>query len=275
MTMPLQRVRQRTKRDPRAVQERGGLSGKPIERPSPGSKAANVLPTITNTTMKLYEPHPLALIFPEMNDAAIDAMAADIKAHGLQNPIVLYQDKVLDGLQRQEACKRVGVPPLYLQFILLPRSIVEAGPEAFVISANLHRRHLKPEKYKALVRKLVPLVEKQLKEQATNEGAVTNDTAPTNPKGGGVSGKPGIKKKAVQKVAKMTGHSERTVYRVLKNGAKHISATLPKRKKEKRTRMIRARSRGNRSVKSLLANNTLSVGTLVSGLLNADWRPRM
>ncbi len=182
--------------------------------------------------MKLYEPHPLALIFPEMNDAAIDAMAADIKAHGLQNPIVLYQDKVLDGLQRQEACKRVGVPPLYLQFILLPRSIVEAGPEAFVISANLHRRHLKPEKYKALVRKLVPLVEKQLKEQATNEGAVTNDTAPTNPKGGGVSGKPGIKKKAVQKVAKMTGHSERTVYRVLKNGAKHISATLPKRKKE-------------------------------------------
>jgi hypothetical protein len=164
--------------------------------------------------MKLYEPHPLALMFPAMNDEAIDMMADTIKTDGLQNPIVLYEDKILDGIQRQEACKRAGIEPLYLQFTLLSKAIRDAGPEVYVINANLPRRHLTKDKYRDLVRKLLPRVEKRLEEQA-QQGALSNERASKNPKDGGVSGKPGFKDEAVKQVAGVTGKSKATVYRAL------------------------------------------------------------
>jgi hypothetical protein len=70
-----------------------------------------------------------------MSGAEFDALVADIAANGLQNPIVLHDEMVLDGGNRYRACQVAGVEPRFVQF-----SGGSIGQ--FVLSANLHRRHL-------------------------------------------------------------------------------------------------------------------------------------
>jgi hypothetical protein len=53
--------------------------------------------------------HPLADIFPLLDDDALDALTEDMRAHGFRRrmpPIVMFEDKVLDGRNRTIApCK--------------------------------------------------------------------------------------------------------------------------------------------------------------------------
>lgn len=86
-------------------------------------------------TGKKLQAHPLADIFPEISQSEIDQLATDIKANGLQERIVLYEGKILDGRNRYSACSYVGVEPEYQEY-------KGADPLAYVISMNLHRRHL-------------------------------------------------------------------------------------------------------------------------------------
>jgi len=82
--------------------------------------------------------HPSAGLFPMLTDAELDDLAANIAKHGQLEPIVLFEDKILDGRNRLEACRRAHVEPKF--------RALEAcdSPTDFVISANLHRRHLTP-----------------------------------------------------------------------------------------------------------------------------------
>ena len=79
--------------------------------------------------------HPLAAIFPLMEGAAFNEFVADIKQHGLRVPIVLYEDKILEGRNRYRACEAAGVRPEFTAY-------TGNDPLAFVISMNLQRRHL-------------------------------------------------------------------------------------------------------------------------------------
>ena len=79
--------------------------------------------------------HPLANIFPLLAGTAFDDLVADIKAHGLHEPIWLYDDLILDGRNRYRACLEVGIEPSFLVY-------EGSDPLAFVISLNLKRRHL-------------------------------------------------------------------------------------------------------------------------------------
>lgn len=80
--------------------------------------------------------HAAAAIFPLMDAFALGRLADDIRAHGLREPIVLLDGLVLDGRNRQEACHLAGVEPAYVEWDGV------GDPAVWVVSKNLHRRHL-------------------------------------------------------------------------------------------------------------------------------------
>ncbi|HXP05932.1 MAG TPA: ParB N-terminal domain-containing protein [Stellaceae bacterium] len=88
-----------------------------------------------------YAAHDLAKLFPAMSDTQFAELLADIKANGLREPVILFEDKVLDGWHRNRACAEAGVGCLYEQWA--PRHDGDT-PLAYVISVNLHRRHMDP-----------------------------------------------------------------------------------------------------------------------------------
>ena len=91
-----------------------------------------------------YQLHPLSTLFPRLVGAEFDALVDDIAANGLRDPIVLHNGMILDGGNRAAACEAAGVEARYVEF---------AGGNivSFVLSANLHRRHLSPAQSAAIV----------------------------------------------------------------------------------------------------------------------------
>jgi hypothetical protein len=87
-----------------------------------------------NTELK---PHPLADCFPMLPESELEELAADIKANGLRENIMLYEGQILDGRNRYAACQKVGFS--------IKNSITQyegSDPIGYVISVNLRRRHL-------------------------------------------------------------------------------------------------------------------------------------
>lgn len=79
--------------------------------------------------------HEAANIFPLLEGDEYRKLRDDIKANGLIEPIWTYEGKILDGRNRYIACLDCGVTPKYRQY-------EGDDPISFVISLNLHRRHL-------------------------------------------------------------------------------------------------------------------------------------
>lgn len=79
--------------------------------------------------------HPLANIFPLIEGPEFFALVDDIKANGVREPVIVYEGKILDGRNRWKAAQVAGVDA--------PTKPYDGDdPLAFVISLNLHRRHL-------------------------------------------------------------------------------------------------------------------------------------
>jgi hypothetical protein len=81
--------------------------------------------------------HDIAAIFPLIEGAELQNLAEDIKQHGLLEPVVLYEGKILDGRNRSRACQLAGVKPRYEEFRGTPEEAI-----ARVWSLNFERRHL-------------------------------------------------------------------------------------------------------------------------------------
>lgn len=80
--------------------------------------------------------HPSTSLFPMMADCELAELARDISEHGLIEPVVTLAGQVLDGRNRLRACELASVEPRFEEW-------TGAGsPTAWVISKNLHRRHL-------------------------------------------------------------------------------------------------------------------------------------
>lgn len=85
--------------------------------------------------------HKAAELFPMLSDDELRTLADDIKANGLHEPIWLWDDDargstvLLDGRNRLAACDLAGVD-------VETRMYEGNDPIGFVLSQNLHRRHL-------------------------------------------------------------------------------------------------------------------------------------
>lgn len=85
--------------------------------------------------MTLLESHNLAALIPPMSADEFSSLKADIAQRGLVDPIVLYEGKVLDGRHRYRACVETSTEPQF-------RDFDGSDPVSYVISLNVHRRHL-------------------------------------------------------------------------------------------------------------------------------------
>jgi hypothetical protein len=108
--------------------------------------------------------HPAAELFPLMGQDELRALGEDIKKNGLLNPVVFWSPEekfarnwreiagsfLLDGRNRLDALEAVGIDviaadgkSLVSDLLITNVSEEEAqDPYAYVISANIHRRHL-------------------------------------------------------------------------------------------------------------------------------------
>lgn len=91
-----------------------------------------------------YELHPLCTLFPRLNGAEFEALKEDIKANGLRQPIVIHEGMILDGGNRYRACVEAGVDPEVIEYD-------DVNIVSFVLSCNLHRRHMTPGQQAAIV----------------------------------------------------------------------------------------------------------------------------
>jgi hypothetical protein len=128
-----------------------------------------------------FDFHPLADIFPLMEGKEFDALVADIKANGLREGIVLFGDKILDGRNRYRACEAAGVTPGFRVAVQSPEQSNIArplitDPAAYVVSANIHRRHLTAAQKRELIAKLIKSQPKKSDRQIAKQAKVSDKT---------------------------------------------------------------------------------------------------
>ena len=82
--------------------------------------------------------HDAALLFPEMLPDEFAEFKDDIQRNGLREPILTNADgRIVDGRHRLRACEELGIEPLFDTVQISDDEIPD-----WVVSRNLHRRHL-------------------------------------------------------------------------------------------------------------------------------------
>jgi hypothetical protein len=109
--------------------------------------------------------HEASMIFPMLDEEALATLADDIEKNGQREPCLIVGGKILDGRNRWMACTLRGIKPK-VQEIPEPDD-----PVAFVLSLNLHRRHLTPSQASMCAARAREIYERQAKErQKLSEG---------------------------------------------------------------------------------------------------------
>jgi ParB-like chromosome segregation protein Spo0J len=121
-----------------------------------------------------YEFHEAANIFP-LDDEHLQSLADDIKKNGQQIAIELMDGKILDGRRRSLACKLAGVHPAV-------RAVNVDDPVAYVLSLNLHRRHLTPSQASMCAARARDIYERDAKKRSQLDNA-SKENLPDSMKG--------------------------------------------------------------------------------------------
>ena len=105
-----------------------------------------------STWRERFTVHPAADVFPMMSDDELQKLGEDIKANGLQSPIICQDTPgpeliLLDGRNRLMAMQRVGLYDGHD----VDTVFVKGDPVSVVVSANIRRRHLSKQEQADLI----------------------------------------------------------------------------------------------------------------------------
>jgi hypothetical protein len=117
--------------------------------------------------------HPAANIFPLLDGQDFADLKADIAAHGQREPIWTYQGQVIDGRNRARACDELAIEPKLREWD------GNGSLVSFVVSLNLHRRHLGSSQRAAVAAEMLPLLEAEAKQRQRQHGGTAPGRAKT------------------------------------------------------------------------------------------------
>lgn len=162
------------------------------------------MPTQTGDTLKA---HPLAGLFPLIEGQRFDELVADIRSHGLREPIWLYQGQILDGRNRYRACIGASVVPQV-------REYAGDDPLGFVLSLNLHRRHL-DESQRSMVAAKIANLDVGRPAETAPIGAITQDSA---------AEMLNVGRRSVQRAREVLDHGADELVKAVESGQVSVSA---------------------------------------------------
>jgi hypothetical protein len=160
-----------------------------------------------------YDFHPLADIYPLLHGERFDALVEDIRENGLIDPITLYEGKIIDGRNRNNACIIAGVEPRFVE-------IEWTGLIADFVWSRHQRREETAAERRLSAGKYAIAREAEAKQR---QGARTDLTSSQ------ICNEEVDYGRSVEKAAEKFGMSERTVssaVKVLKEGAPELIAAV-------------------------------------------------
>lgn len=147
--------------------------------------------------------HQYSEIFPLIEGADFDALAADIKEYGLREKIWLYEGKVLDGRNRFLACQKAKVKPQYRQFKGNDNAAL-----AFVVSANVQRRHLTVQQRAMAAARIANMRQGERTDLASRDARSQSDVAEQMD----------VSRESVQRAKKVIEHGSKALQEAVESG---------------------------------------------------------
>jgi len=168
--------------------------------------------------------HELANIFPMIGEEELKELCADIERNGLAEPITLYEGKVIDGRNRATACQRLGIEPDTIEYI-------GGDPVAFVLSKNLHRRHLTESQRAMVAERLANMQRGGTRQQECRESKAQICALPSAPAISRAKAAKmfNVSERQVDNAAKLRREASPEVVEQVERGEKTIHAALPKK----------------------------------------------
>jgi ParB-like chromosome segregation protein Spo0J len=192
----------------------------------------------------------LSDLFPLLDEGALDDLAEDIREHGLREPIVMHEGKILDGRNRYLACQRAKVKPEYREFL-------GSDPLSYVISVNLHRRHL-DERQRAMVAAKIA----KLQQGQRQRGQLAS--LPTQAQAARLLN---VSRRSVKRAAKVQAHGTPELVDAVKQG----KISLARAERITRGRVEHRRRDPRRTTNSKPANDHNQAEARISKLNSLSW----
>lgn len=157
--------------------------------------------------------HPAAELFPPMSEDEFAALTEDIRQNGQREPIWLYEGKILDGRNRYSAILRlqeqkVSIEPQFREWD------GEGSAVSFVVSLNLHRRHLN-ESQRAMVAARLSTAERGRPKLNDSIESFNRQTAAETLN---------VSRESVARAAKVLRHGDAELVAAVKSGEVTVSA---------------------------------------------------
>ena len=134
---------------------------------------------MTDQNIQAIQLHPLCTYFPRMSDAEFISLKANIQDIGQTHPIYTLDGMILDGGNRYRALCELGIKPVMIEY-------TGSNPTQFILSSNLHRRHLTQGQAAAIVSASQSWVKAQVVDDEKLANSAPLDTAESRAKQSGV-----------------------------------------------------------------------------------------
>lgn len=189
--------------------------------------------------------HPAAELFPMMSEPEFELMKEDIRVNGQNDDVLIWDGQLLDGRNRLRACTELGIEP---GFMTLPKAI---DPVAWVLSHNLHRRHLDTAQRAMVADKLATLRNGENKKQAS--GIPLAQTSQVE-----AAEKLHVSVDSVKKARKVRARASKKVIAAVERGEMSLNAALETTKKSEAEKAAKEKAKADKLAEKELKKKELA-----------------